>query len=238
MSLIKKNASIIDPHWSLLFLAAMLAGMWASGVQPEGRQVLLLAMVVIWSLRLSGYLFWRCWGEEEDFRYQKWRKKNGAIWWWRSYFTVFILQGVLALIICVPLVAIWYTPNNAPLGILDALGVLIWLQGFYFEAMGDWQLARFRGNPDNKGKVLDTGVWRYTRHPNYYGDAAQWWGFYFVVLAAGAWWTFYAPLFMTLLLLKVSGVALLERSLTRTKPQYADYIARTSAFIPRPVRKV
>jgi steroid 5-alpha reductase family enzyme len=120
---------------------------------------------------------------------------------------------------------------------IDALGVLVWTVGFFFEAVGDWQMARFKANAGNKGKVLDSGVWRYTRHPNYFGDATQWWGFWLIALAAGGVWTVYAPVIMTWLLLRVSGVAMLERSLAETKPQYRDYIKRTSAFVPMPPRE-
>ena len=116
-------------------------------------------------------------------------------------------------------------------------GVALFGVGFYFEAVGDWQLARFRANPANRGLVLGSGVWRYTRHPNYFGDACLWWGFYCFAAAAGGGWTILSPLLMTGLLVKVSGVALLERKLVETKPQYRDYVARTSSFLPMPPRR-
>jgi steroid 5-alpha reductase family enzyme len=120
---------------------------------------------------------------------------------------------------------------------LDDLGLFLWVIGFYFEAVGDLQLARFKADPANRGKVMDQGVWRYTRHPNYFGDSAQWWGYYLVALAAGGWWTVFSPILMTLLLLRVSGVALLEKTLVETKPQYREYVERTSAFLPLPPRR-
>ena len=233
LSLIKKDSSIIDPFWSILFLISCAIYLLLSDDGLPNRQLLLMTLVTLWAVRLAGYLFWRNWGEPEDFRYQQWRENAGAKWWWRSYFKVFVLQGVLAWIISVPLLAgQYYGPESGSLGILDGLAVMIWLFGFYFEAMGDWQLARFKADPANKGKLLNTGVWRYTRHPNYFGDAAQWWAFYLIALAAGGWWTIYAPMLMTGLLLRVSGVAMLEKTLTKTKPEYQQYIETTPAFLP------
>jgi hypothetical protein len=124
--------------------------------------------------------------------------------------------------------------STAPLGLLDYAGVALWFIGFFFEAVGDWQLTQFKRNPANVGKVMDHGLWRYTRHPNYFGDFAIWWGFYLIALAAGAWWSFIGPLLMTGLLLKVSGVALLEKDIGERRPGYADYIRRTNAFFPGP----
>jgi len=115
--------------------------------------------------------------------------------------------------------------------VVAGVGTAIWAIGFFFEAAGDLQLARFKANPANAGRLLTAGVWRYTRHPNYFGDAAQWWGFYLFAVAAGGWWTVYSPLIMTLLLMRVSGVALLERSM-KTRPGYEDYMKTTSAFFP------
>ena len=230
-SLPLKNASIIDPFWSLFFLAAASVPFLRDTGTWSPRQVLVFALVTIWALRLALYLFWRNMGKGEDFRYAKMRSEGGPSWPYKALVKVFILQGVLAWIICIPLIAA-QEAGGGTLGPLDLVAVAVWFIGFCFEALGDWQLARFKADPAAKGRVLDTGVWRYTRHPNYFGDAAQWWGFYLLAAAAGAWWTVYAPLIMTLLLLKVSGVALLEKSLTKTKPRYADYIARTPAFFP------
>ena len=232
ISLIVKDASIIDPFWSILFSLSSIVYYVFSEDGYSGRKILLMTLVTIWALRLGIYLGWRNWGKGEDFRYKKWREQHGDIWWWRSYLQVFVLQGILAWLISIPLLAAQYSDSPDHLTIIDGIAVLIWGYGFFFEAVGDFQLARFKGNPANKGKVLDSGVWRYTRHPNYFGDAAQWWGYYLFALAAGGFWTIYAPLMMTGLLLKVSGVALLEKSLTKTKPKYQDYIEHTSAFIP------
>jgi steroid 5-alpha reductase family enzyme len=232
-----KNSSIVDIFWG----AGFVVSAWLyHALTPDGspaRKGLLLAIVTIWGLRLSLHILRRNWGKPEDFRYAKWRQENGPSWWWRSFYKVFVLQGLLLWVISAPLLAAQLSPTPARLIWLDFVGVAVWAIGFFFEAVGDWQLARFRADPANKGRVLDRGVWRYTRHPNYFGDAAQWWGYYLIALAAGAWWTLFAPVLMTALLLKVSGVALLEKTLSTTKPQYADYIARTSAFVPLPPKK-
>jgi steroid 5-alpha reductase family enzyme len=147
---------------------------------------------------------------------------------------VFGLQAALAWVISLPLLAA--TGSTAPLGWLDAAGVALWLVGMIFEAGGDWQLARFKRDPANRGKVLDTGLWRYTRHPNYFGDFCVWWGFFLIALSAGGWWSIVGPLAMSFLLLKVSGVALLEKDIGERRPAYRDYIRRTNAFFPGPPR--
>lgn len=232
VSLILKNASIVDIFWGTGFVVVA----WASFfLTPDGflpRKQLLLLLVTLWGLRLSTHILLRNWGKPEDFRYQAWRKQNGASWWWRSFFKVFFLQGVLMWIISTPLLAAQLRPLPDRLIWLDFLAVLVWLIGFFFEAVGDYQLTRFRANPANKGQVLQTGVWRYTRHPNYFGDATQWWAYFLIALAAGGWWTIFSPIIMTTLLLRVSGVALLEKSLAVEKPGYKEYIEKTSAFIP------
>jgi len=232
VSLILKNASIVDIFWGTGFVVVA----WASFfLTPDGflpRKQLLLLLVTLWGLRLSTHILLRNWGKPEDFRYQAWRKQNGASWWWRSFFKVFFLQGVLMWVISTPLLAAQLRPLPDRLIWLDFLAVLVWLIGFFFEAVGDYQLTRFRANPANKGQVLQTGVWRYTRHPNYFGDATQWWAYFLIALAAGGWWTIFSPIIMTTLLLRVSGVALLEKSLAVEKPGYKEYVEKTSAFIP------
>jgi steroid 5-alpha reductase family enzyme len=230
LSLRLKNSSIVDPVWAIISLIA--AGVYfIFGEGFQDRRLLLLALVLLWSLRLSGYLAWRNWGEPEDFRYAKWRQEAGESWWWRSYLKVFVLQGAIAWFISTPFLVAMTASGPDALGIFDLVAVLVWFYGFFFEAMGDYQLARFKANPDNHGKVLDYGVWRYTRHPNYFGDAAQWWGFGILALIAGGWWTLYAPALMTYLLINISGVAMLERHM-RKKEKYAAYIASTPVFIP------
>lgn len=235
-SLAKKDASIADIFWGLGFVISA-ATYFALTDGFATRKILLLVIVAIWGLRLSGYILRRNWGKPEDYRYQKWRAQAGDKFWWTSYFKVFLTQGFLMWVISTPLLAAQYSPTPARLTVLDILGVLLWAVGLFFEAVGDWQLARFKADPANKGKVMDRGLWRYTRHPNYFGEATLWWGYFLIALAAGGWWTFYSPILMTFLLLRVSGVALLEKGLSETKPKYKDYIQRTSAFFPLPPRK-
>jgi len=232
VSLALKNSSIVDIFWGAGFV---LFSWVAFFLTPEGflpRKLILVTLVTLWGLRLSIYILLRNWKKPEDFRYQKWREQHGKNWWWYSYLQVFLLQGGLMWIIAAPLLAAMVSPN-APshLVVGDYAGVFLWLIGFFFESVGDWQLKRFKADPANKGKVLDRGVWKYTRHPNYFGDAAQWWGFYFLAASAGAWWTIFSPILMTTLLVRVSGVKLLEKTL-ETRPGYKEYVARTSAFIP------
>lgn len=237
VSLRLRNSSIVDVFWGTGFV---IANWIAFGLTPDGwavRKGLIGLLVTIWGLRLSLYILWRNWGQPEDFRYQTWRREAGRSWWWQSLLRVFMLQGALMGIICAPLVAVHAGNAAAPsaLTAFDLLGVAVWLVGFFFESAGDWQLARFKADPRNRGKIMDRGVWRYTRHPNYFGDAAEWWGFYLIAVAAGGWWTIVSPILMTLLLLRVSGVTLLEKTLA-ARPGYGDYVRRTSAFIPWPPR--
>jgi steroid 5-alpha reductase family enzyme len=232
VSLLLKNSSIVDIFWGPGFVLTN----WIYFALVEdgfsGQKALISSLVTLWGLRLGLYILYRNWGKAEDFRYQEWRDEAGVAWWWRSLFKVFLLQGLLMWIISVPLLAAQVRGTPATLTLLDGVGIVVWTIGFFFEAVGDFQMARFKADPSNKGKVLDRGVWRYTRHPNYFGDAAQWWGFYLIAAAAGGFWTIYSPILMTLLLLRVSGVALLEKTLKETKPQYAAYVASTSAFVP------
>ncbi len=232
LSLALHNASIVDIFWGTGFVIVA----WATfALTPEGylaRKLLLAGLVTIWGLRLSLHILRRNWGKPEDFRYAKWRQENGARWWWSSFFKVFLLQGILLWIISTPLVAAQVSPVPASLGLLDGLAVIVWAFGFFFEAVGDWQLDRFKADPANRGRLLTTGVWHYTRHPNYFGDAAQWWGYFLIAAAAGGWWTIFSPILMTLLLVRVSGVALLEKTLIETKPGYRQYAETTRAFVP------
>ncbi|MCS6834699.1 MAG: DUF1295 domain-containing protein [Anaerolineae bacterium] len=238
LSLRLRDASIVDIFWGTGFLIVTLFYYLATMAQSRAeRAALIVVLVAIWGLRLSLHIGARNWGRAEDYRYANWRRQAGAAWWWRSLFKVFLLQGALSWIISAPLLAGQFYGADSPLGLLDGLAVLVWSVGFFFEAVGDWQLARFRANPANKGKLMDRGLWRYTRHPNYFGDAVQWWGFYLLSLAAGAWWTVWSPVLMTYLLVSVSGVAMLEANLSKYKSGYADYVRRTSAFIPWPPKR-
>lgn len=233
VSLPLRNVSLVDSLWSLKFL--LCAGLYV-GLQavPSPRAWLVLVLVAVWALRLSVHITWRNRGHGEDRRYQQIRRNNDPGFAFKSLYIVFGLQALLAWVISLPLLAA--ATGTTPLGWLDALGVLLWVVGFVFEAGGDWQLARFTADPANAGKVMDRGFWAWTRHPNYFGDACAWWGLGVLGLAAGGWWSVPGPLLMTLLLLKVSGVSLLEKDIGERRPGYADYVRRTSAFLPRPPR--
>jgi steroid 5-alpha reductase family enzyme len=229
VSVQQKNVTIVDSLWSLLFVLGAFAYARVIGV-PGARVTLLLALVTIWGLRLAGYLSWRNLGHEEDRRYAAIRRRNEPNFALKSLYLVFGLQAVLAWLISLPLLGA--IGGAGPLGVLDYLGAALWLVGMIFEAGGDLQLARFKGDPANAGKVMDRGLWRYTRHPNYLGDFCVWWGFYLIAVSAGAWWSIVGPALMSYLLLKVSGVRLLERDIGKRRPQYAEYIRRTNAFFP------
>ena len=233
VSLVRRNVDVVDSLWSLLFLIALVVYWRLSPVQGE-RGLLLLALVGAWALRLCIYITARNWGHEEDRRYQAIRRRNDPGFAFKSLYLVFLFQALLAWVISLPLLGA--TLADVPLGPLDYLGAALWLIGFTFEAGGDWQLARFKRDPANAGKVMDRGFWRYTRHPNYFGDFAVWWGFYAIALSAGAWWSFVGPAFMSFLLLRVSGVRLLERDIGQRRPEYAEYVRRTNAFFPGPPR--
>jgi len=236
LSVWKRDASIIDPVWGTGFVVVALLSAWLNAPLTQ-RGTLLTVLVAIWGLRLSGYLLWRNWGHAEDYRYRAMRATHGERFWWVSLFTVFWLQAVILWLVSLPIQAALVSTLDSPWGLPDAVGCGLWLLGVFFEAVGDWQLARFKANPANTGRVMDRGLWRFTRHPNYFGDFCVWWGIYLLALASGAWWTIPAPLVMSVLLLKVSGVSLLEKTITERRPDYADYQRRTSSFFPWPPKK-
>jgi steroid 5-alpha reductase family enzyme len=236
LSLALRDASIADIFWGLGFVViGGLTFAWThEGDAP--RSVLLVALVSVWGLRLTVYLFWRNTGHGEDPRYVAMRRHWGARFWWVSLFTVFAFQGALMWIVSLP-VQLGQLAPGGPLNALDAIGVALFALGLSFEAVGDWQLARFKADPANAGQVMDRGLWRYTRHPNYFGDFCVWWSLFLIALSTpyGA-WTIIGPALMSLLLMRVSGVPLLERSMHKRRPGYLDYVKRTSAFFPRPPR--
>lgn len=233
-SLWLRDASIVDPFWGPGFaLVAWVALCLADG--HPARQWLLVGMATAWGLRLGGYLAWRNVGKGEDFRYRKMREHWGDAFPWVSLFTVFTLQGVLMWLISLPLQLGQVADEPAWLGGLAVAGALLWLVGLLFETVGDWQMARFKADPANEGLVMDRGLWAWTRHPNYFGDALVWWGIGLVAAGApAARWTLFSPALMTFLLLKVSGVALLEKDIAERRPGYREYAERTSAFFPWP----
>ncbi len=229
ISLIKRDVSIVDSLWSLMFLlAAVVYVVLCSDIGT--RLSLVLVLLLIWSLRLSVYITWRNWGKPEDSRYQAIRHNNEPHFEYKSLYVVFGLQAVLAWLIATPLAAA--ISGSSILGPWDFAGVGLWLVGMIFQAVGDWQLARFKSDTSNRGNVMDRGLWRYTRHPNYFGETCVWWGFYLIAVGAGAWWTIFAPILITFLLLRVSGVTLLEKDIQERRPAYRQYRERTNAFIP------
>ena len=241
ISLPIKNASIVDIFWGLGYL--LVAGVAASINAPlDVRSRLVIAIVAVWAVRLAGYVAWRNLGHGEDKRYAAMRAHHGPRFAWVSLFTVFLLQGTILLIVTLPITATIVSSRIAeitsgrlaPLSLLALFGFGLWLVGFIFETVGDFQLPRFKAAPDSRGRVMDRGLWRYTRHPNYFGESAMAWGIYLFAASAGAWWTAIAPLLITLLLLKFSGVSLLEQTIVDRRPDYADYQRRTSAFLPWP----
>jgi len=233
-SIFCRNASIIDAFWGFGFVLITWTTFWISN--PLQRSFLLPVLTTIWGMRLSLFLAWRNWGLPEDFRYRSMRDKHGSRFWLVSLLTVFVLQGLVMWIVSLPLQTSGAMTNGS--NTLVVIGVLLWLIGIVFESVGDWQLARFRSEASNKGSVLNRGLWRYTRHPNYFGDFCVWWGLFIVSLQHGApVWSVVGPILMSILLLKFSGVGLLEKSLKKSKPDYAEYVAATNAFFPWLPRK-
>jgi steroid 5-alpha reductase family enzyme len=236
VSLRTLDVSIVDVFWGPGFvLIADVAALLGAGNDP--RCVLAVGLVTIWGFRLGGHLFVRNSGRGEDFRYAAMRRRWGDRFPLASLGVVFLLQAGLMWIVSWPVQWAVAVPSSTRLGALDALGVGLWAIGMVFEAGGDRQLARFKADPANAGAVMDRGLWRWTRHPNYFGDACVWWGLWAIACAVpGGAWTIPGPILMTLFLRHVSGVPMLERSLVKRRPGYADYVARTSAFVPWPPR--
>ena len=232
VSLVLRNASIVDITWGLGFVTAA----WVARQIGDGnhdRSALLTAMVTLWGVRLALYLFIRNRGEGEDFRYQSMRRKQGDSFPIRSLVSVFGFQGLLIFVVSLPL-QLAATPDNPGIGVLAVVGTALWGVGFFFETVGDAQLARFKADDANAGKIMDRGLWRYTRHPNYFGDICIWWGIFLVTAeTADAWFGIIGPVVMTYMLVRVSGVAMLERALMKRREGYAEYAARTSVLIPR-----
>lgn len=232
VSVAVKDTSIIDIFWGFGFVVvAWVTFLVADG--SDGYRWLLAILTTLWGLRLTAHLANRNLGHGEDFRYAQMRERHGARWPLRSLWSVFWIQGTLMWVVSLPVQGGQQLGEGSP-GWLAWVGVAVWAVGLFFETVGDLQLSRFIADPDNRGKVMDQGLWRYTRHPNYFGDACMWWGFWLMAVSAGAWWSFPGPVLMTFLLLRVSGVTLLERSIGKRRPAYAEYVRQTNAFFPGP----
>ena len=231
-SVVRRDVSLVDRTWSVFIAGAAIV--YALRLPAPGdRGLWMLLLVVAWASRLALFITRRNWGHGEDRRYQMIRARNQPNFAFKSLYLVFALQAVLAWIVSAPFFA--GMSGSRPMGWLDAMGIAVAAFGIVFEAIGDAQMAIFKKDPKNKGQVMDRGVWRYTRHPNYFGETCVWWGFWLMALGGAGWggvWSVVSPLLMTVLLLKVSGVSLLEKDIGERRPAYRDYIARTNAFVP------
>lgn len=234
VSLVCDDVSIVDIFWG-----PAVAGTGAVYVLADDghgpRGTLVVGLALLWALRLAFFVAIRTQGHPEDRRYQEIRQRNQPNFPLKSLYLIFGLQGVLAWLIAMPLLGAVVGPN--PFGVLDVLGVVMFAAGLLIETVADWQMLAFRHRPGSEKRVMDQGLWRYSRHPNYFGEATLWWGLAIVAAGAGAWWTVVSPLLLTFLLLKFSGVALTEKDIADRRPEYRDYIRRTSAFVPLPRRR-
>lgn len=230
---IKRNVGLIDIFWSLFLLGAGIA--YAVTIKELNvRSWLLLALLAAWALRLAIHLAIRNWSAVEDHRYQEIRARNQPGFVWKSFFYIFLLQAILA----------WLVSSSLASGMVNSVanvsfvttGALIACAAFVFESIADWQLSQFKRDSANRGQVLQSGLWKYSRHPNYFGECCFWWGVFILSFNVETWWTLISPVLMTVLLMRVSGVTLLEKTIVERRPAYREYIARTNAFFPGPPR--
>lgn len=232
---LKKDNSIVDIAWGGGFILVGILTFFLNG-EIILRSLIVTCLVVIWGSRLAVYIYIRHRGKGEDFRYARWRDEWGQWFILRSFFQIFMLQGLLLLVISYSVILVNHSPKEG-LGFLDYIGIIIWLIGFFFEAVGDYQLIRFKKKPENKGKIMTGGLWRFTRHPNYFGEAVMWWGIFLIALSVRYGWTaVISPVVITFLLLRVSGVIMLEKKY-KDNEEYAEYARRTKAFLPWPPKK-
>jgi steroid 5-alpha reductase family enzyme len=234
LSLALRNVGIVDVFWGLAIASA--GGTWLLLQADAGpRGILALLLAVLWAARLALHILWRNRGKPEDRRYRVIRARNEPNFAFKSLYLVFLLQALLAWLVAMPLLGTALSGAH-PLGPVDLVGVVLWFAGFVLQFTADIQLARFQQRPDADRAVMNQGVWRYSRHPNYFGEFLMWWGIWVIAAAGGAWWTFFGSLLISFFLLKVSGVALTEKDIASRRPEYQDYIRRTSAFVPLPPR--
>lgn len=234
VSLKQRDVSLVDRVWSIMIWTAAAAygvGL-ATAVGP--RYLVMIGLGAVWAIRLAAYVSWRNWGHGEDRRYRAIRARNEPNFPLKSIYLIFVLQAALAWLVSMPFLVAAASPS--PWHWLDAAGAALLVFGIAFEAVADQQLAAFKADPANRGRVMDRGVWRYSRHPNYFGEFCVWWGLFGMSLATGLWWAVVSPVVMTALLLKISGVALLEKDIGERRPEYRDYIRRTKPFFPGPPR--
>ena len=236
----KRDVSVVDGVWSLLILGSALVGSWLlDGMTAVNHPAMLL--LAAWALRLCLHIIWRGWGEAEDHRYQIIRERNQPNFAFKSLYLVFALQGVLAWIVSFPMIAIAQAGLDAAVPWLVTAGLVLAAAGLLYEALADWQLAAFKRDPGSRGKVMNRGLWRYSRHPNYFGEFCVWWGLFAAAIGSAgpsAAWTVLSPVLMSTLLMKVSGVPMLENGMAERRPGYRDYVLGTNAFFPGPSRTV
>jgi steroid 5-alpha reductase family enzyme len=237
ISLRTDNVTVVDSLWGMGFvLVAWLTLFQVDGVKE--RQWLLTGLTTLWGVRLTLYLTWRNHGKGEDPRYAAWREATGRRFRLTSLFKVFLLQALFLWVIALTVQAGQTGGQRVSLGVTDGIGAMIWLVGFVFESVGDWQMAKFKADPSNRGKVMRSGLWRYTRHPNYFGESLIWWGLFIIAISDPSnWWTVISPLVITIVLLKMTGIPLTEKLSAKKRPGYGDYIATTSAFFPWPPKR-
>ncbi|PLX94488.1 MAG: steroid 5-alpha reductase [Desulfuromonas sp.] len=231
VAMLIKDNSIVDIAYGMAFILAGWGAYLYAG-SAHLRQLLIMSLVTVWGARLAGHILLRKRGEQgEDFRYRQWREEWGTNFVWRSYLQIFMLQGGVVYLVALPVLLVIHRPGGN-LGLLDLIGVMVWLVGFLFEAVGDWQLLRFKNNPANRGKVIQSGLWHYTRHPNYFGEALLWWGIWLIALGSPyGLAAVVSPLLIDFLLLKVSGIPMLEAKYAGN-PIFEAYKQRTNAFFP------
>jgi steroid 5-alpha reductase family enzyme len=234
VSIIIEDVSIVDSFWSLMILLAgigfMIEATPSSFSELDSRQLIVSCLLTLWALRLSIHIAVRNHGKEEDERYQQIRRNNQPNFEFKSLYIVFLLQALLSVIVALPLLSVFHT--STPVNIIDYIAFALWCTGMLFEAVSDYQLSKFKRSPVNKSSILNTGLWRYSRHPNYFGEFCIWWSCYLFAAATGHYWSIISPLLMTVLLLKISGVGLMESTITERRPGYAQYIRTTNAFFP------
>ena len=233
VSLATRNAGIVDVFWGPGFV--VVGGFYlASSASAAGiRAWVVFVLTTLWAVRLAAHIGVRNAGAGEDFRYRTWREQAGRSFWWVSLFKIFLLQAAVLWIVSSPLLLAHTAGARANLSSFDLVGLALFGLGFAVETAADWQLVRFKRDPTNKGRILTTGLWRRSRHPNYFGEAVLWWGLGLLALPTGGWLAFVGPAMITFLLMKVSGVAMLDAALADRRPGYAAYIESTPAFFPR-----
>ena len=228
LSLYRKDVSVVDTLWSLFFLIAVLYYAHQSS-ELHQRASIMLWLVAIWSLRLAIYITLRHWGKPEDSRYASIRDRHSPGFEFKSLYMIFLFQALVAWIVSLPVYGAF--SDDSPIGHMDYLGISFWLVGMFFESVSDYQLWKFKRKNENRGKLFTGGLWKYSRHPNYFGECLIWWGFFMLSISGENWWSIISPLLMTFLLLRFSGVILLESAMG-SRDGFRDYQSTTSAFIP------